>query len=426
MVDIRQDCYKMGSNVKYVLYLSGFLDMFGVSLVMPLILPHAQDIGVSPTLAGLLGSVYGGIKLVSSPVMGQWSDRVGRQFSLLVCLFISGCGYSILGLHSSLAVLFASRFVLGCFKHSQTITKAFLAEAGPDHERSALLGNFNSFSNIGFVVGPIIGGHLAEISFSLAAFAAGFIFMVNAALIWLALSPESSMKRPSHQTDAALMKADNVVRRKPVRDESNFSFGQMSKLFRDIDWEELWDLFLIKFLSGFSMIIFRGNFTFVLKEKFAASPKTIGYITSYSGAVATLSGFVIGKVTDRYNSTAQQILHVTILQVVTLLCLALSTSIYLIIFFLTILSFATSLSRVAGTTLTVSRSGNSTIGSIMGLNQSVMSVARMIAPFLAGVAQEFSVDGTSLLSVTAATFSVIVMLVRPQDPQYRHKSLYPQ
>ncbi|CAG5121067.1 unnamed protein product [Candidula unifasciata] len=352
--------------------------------------------------------------------MGQWSDRVGRHFSLFVCLFLSGCGYCILGLYSSLAVLFAGRFILGCFKHSQTITKAYLADIGADHERSALLGNFNSFSNIGFVVGPIIGGHLAEISFSLAAFAAGTVFIGNSVLIWWAVSHDPSAERTLHQTDIALKKEDNSVLPKLESDEVRS--GHVITLFKDIDWEELWDLFLIKFFSGFSMILFRGNFTLVLKEKFEAGPKTIGYITSYMGAVATLSGFLIGKVTDRYRSTAQLVLHVAILQAITLLCLALSTSVHLLFIYLTLLTFVTSLSRVAGTSLTVSRSGGNTkVGSVMGLNQSVMSVARMAAPFVAGIAQEFSVDGASLLSVTAATVSVIIMLLRPQDPQVRQK-----
>lgn len=53
------------------------------------------------------------------------------------------------------------------------------------------------------------------------------------------------------------------------------------------------------FSLGFSVIIYRVNFTLMLKQKFEASPKMIGYLTSYTGAVATLSGFLIGKITDR-------------------------------------------------------------------------------------------------------------------------------
>lgn len=55
----------------------------------------------------------------------------------------------------------------------------------------------------------------------------------------------------------------------------------------------------------------------------------------------------------------------------------------------------------------------------MGLSQSVMSVARMIAPFIAGVAQELSMDGAGYISITGVVTAVIIMLVRPQDPNIR-------
>lgn len=79
----------------------------------------------------------------------------------------------------------------------------------------------------------------------------------------------------------------------------------------------------------------------------------------------------------------------------------------------------TSIFRVAVTTLTISRVGSSKTASVMGLSQSVMSVARMIAPFIAGVAQELSMDGAGYISITGVVTAVIIMLVRPQDPNIR-------
>lgn len=52
-----------------------------------------------------------------------------------------------------------------------------------------------------------------------------------------------------------------------------------------------------------------------------------------------------------------------------------------------------------------------------------MAVARMIAPFIAGLAQEFSIDGASYISILAAAFSVILMLCRPQCPKLRKEKL---
>ncbi|CAL1544949.1 unnamed protein product [Lymnaea stagnalis] len=405
-------------NISYVLYLSGFLDFFGVSMVVPLILPQARELGASSTFAGILGSVYGGIQLLSSPVIGKWSDHVSRRFSLMVCLFISSLGYASLGIYSSLAVLFLGRFVSGCFKHSQTISKALIADIVANDRLSAVLGNFNSFSSIGFVIGPIVGGHLAESSggFMLVALVASSSFILNTGIIWWSIPKDTDLDL-DHQNKLDVIEDSHIL----INSDFDFSFKRFFKSFKEFDWTELWDLFLIKFLAGFSVIIYRTNFTLVLKEKFDASPKTVGYMTSYSGVVATLSGFVLGYITKRFSNQAQLFLTVTTLQVLTLMCLTMSTSVIQLVVFLTPLSLVTCVSRVSSTTLTISRCGSSSVGSVMGLSQSVMAVARMLAPFLAGVAQEFSVDGAEYISILAATASVVLMLWRPQNPSHRNK-----
>ncbi|XP_052088778.1 major facilitator superfamily domain-containing protein 9-like [Mytilus californianus] len=70
----------------FTLYLSGFLDLFGVSMIFPLLSTHVRDLGASSTLVGTIGSIYGGIQLLSSPLVGRWSDVSGRRFCLLWCL----------------------------------------------------------------------------------------------------------------------------------------------------------------------------------------------------------------------------------------------------------------------------------------------------------------------------------------------------
>ena len=71
--------------------------------------------------------------------------------------------YSLLGFSSS-SLLWAllSRALAGVFKHSQTFCKALLCDDGVTSgvARSAALARFNGASSVGFIVGPIIGGHL--------------------------------------------------------------------------------------------------------------------------------------------------------------------------------------------------------------------------------------------------------------------------
>lgn len=70
----------------------------------------------------------------------------------------------------------------GLFKHSQTISKAYLAEVIPPDKRASVYGQFNAVSSIGFIVGPTVGGHLAELSssgFFLVGLLSGSVFLAS-------------------------------------------------------------------------------------------------------------------------------------------------------------------------------------------------------------------------------------------------------
>ena len=85
----------------------------------------------------------------------------------------------ILREHSYLMYLFTLYIVLGLFKHSQGIARSYLADVYPKDQQSTVFGRFNSASSIGFIVGPAIGGHLADLKggFYVAATLTTAIFM---------------------------------------------------------------------------------------------------------------------------------------------------------------------------------------------------------------------------------------------------------
>ncbi|RUS79911.1 hypothetical protein EGW08_012325, partial [Elysia chlorotica] len=251
----------------------------------------------------------------------------------------------------------------GCFKHSQTISRAFLSDEGQSTPlaQATLLGNFNSFSAIGFIVGPVVGGHMAETEagFSLVACTAGLVFLLNAALVWCMVPPGPKGSHPPriHEegSEMQLTRSETALSMEKVgSEEINLNIRKVLRSFKDFNWPQLWDLLLMRFFAGFSIIIFRSNFTMVLKLKFKASPSTIGYMTSFSGIIAALSGFCIGALIKRYkNNNARLLLHATILQVASLACLTVAPSLSVLLLALVPLNLVTSVSRVGITILTV-------------------------------------------------------------------------
>ncbi|WAR09460.1 MFSD9-like protein [Mya arenaria] len=368
-------------NAIIVIYISGFLDLFGVSMILPLITSHARDLGASPTVSGILGSVYGALQLFTSPLVGQWSDVAGRRFALLVCLFMSAGGYSIFAMATSVSLMFIARLPLGIFKHSQNISKAYLADIITDSEQAAVIGNFNAVS----------------------------------ILVWLIVPTEKA----HHEMKKSL--ASSTSLKALQSDEINFNSKTFWQAAKDMNWKDLWDLYFIKFLLGASVIIYRSNFSLVLVQKFETSPITNGYIISFNGIVSAFVGLFTGYISSYYTSNAKLVLHLAIMQVFTMISLSVSPSLWLYTLFLVPLCFATTITRVAATKLMLERGNKKDIGILMGFQQSCMSVARMLAPLVAGISQEVTSSGPSIMGAGFSLAAVIIMCWRPQDPRERKK-----
>lgn len=56
---------------------------------------------------------------------------------------------------------------------------------------------------------------------------------------------------------------------------------QSRSFIHDIEWSIFWDVFLIRFFLSFSSLVYRSNFSLLIKENFGASPKVIGYLISF-------------------------------------------------------------------------------------------------------------------------------------------------
>nr|XP_022290434.1 LOW QUALITY PROTEIN: major facilitator superfamily domain-containing protein 9-like [Crassostrea virginica] len=382
-----------------------------VWLVGSSILKHAQlNAFLSP----------GGLHL--NLARGQWSDDVGRRFCLLFCLLASARGYFLMSFSTSLVLHLISRFPTefylyfpkGIFKHSQSVLRSYLAEVTPKVDQSGVLGTFNAASSMGFILGTIVGGRLAETSggFYKVALACTVIFILNAVLVWTVVTE----KTPCEFTSTKGTKSNDSIS-KPMAGEENFSVKQLIHSFRTFDWKNLWDLFLIKFCLGFSILLYRSNFSLTMNEKFEMSPSSIGNLTSYSGTIAALSGFLVGRISKLFKSDAQIVLCMAAFQALALFSLSFVNDIQLYVICFTPLSLFSTMLRVAATSLTIQRCGGKNVDEIMGMSQSVMSLARMLSPFISGVIMEVSVSGTALFGSFASCVAVIIMIFRSQEPK---------
>lgn len=318
-------------------YVVGFMDLFGVSMIIPLLSHHVKALGASPTVAGLVGSTYGILQLFSSTIVGSWSDVVGRRYSMLTCLLLSALGYGLLGMSTSIALFLLARIPVGLFKHSLSICRALLSDLVSEAERPLVMGHFNAASSVGFILGPVVGGYLTEHEggFYTSSFTCAAIFLLNTGLVWLlpwsdALTPQANANYNSSASKASCYVNDNHV----TSTQQNSSHGNNHTTASgaavtgsgapetnqrvwswDLDWGEvsllqpawrqlssvgskirtvassdMWDLFLVRLLMAIAIMLYYSNFSLAMEERFMLKPKATGYLISYSSTLGALAG----------------------------------------------------------------------------------------------------------------------------------------
>ncbi|XP_021490505.2 major facilitator superfamily domain-containing protein 9 isoform X1 [Meriones unguiculatus] len=413
------------------LYLVGFLDLFGVSMVVPLLNLHVKSLGVSPIVAGVVGSSYGVLQLFSSTFVGCWSDVVGRRPSLLVCVLLSALGYLLLGMSTNVFLFTLARVPVGVFKHTLSISRALLSDLVTEKARPRVLGHFNTASGVGFILGPVVGGYLTESDggFYVAALICCSVFLLNAGLVWLLPWKEANLGSPGNgrsleeehaivpiKSEGTLQGADHSPEAGRKRERRPWAdVTSALKDMKNLMVSALRDVFLVRLLMGVAVMLYYSNFVLALEERFGVRPKTTGYLISYTSALGALAGFAVGPVLRLYGHDSHRVLlHSSALTCLLLLLYSAASTVAVVVLSATLLSFSTTLGRTCVTDLQLSVGGAQASGSVIGVGQSVTAVGRILAPLLSGVAQEISPCGPPSLGAALALVAILIMsLNRP-------------
>ena len=162
-------------------------------------------------------------------------------------------------------------------------------------------------------------------------------------------------------------------------------------------WTNLWDVFLVRFFVGLGIMVYRNNFNMWLDYSFGIKPSVTGYLTSYTGLMGTLSGFGVGYIAIYYHNDNKLLFHTAIVQFLSIASMVFIFDVYSLAFCLAPLSLANAVARVASANVLLTRAKNVESGEILGLGASVLSFARMLAPVLGGIAQEFHESGPVIM-----------------------------
>jgi DHA1 family tetracycline resistance protein-like MFS transporter len=196
MTGRRVDAHALGT-----IFFTIFLDVLGFGLVIPFLGDEARvNFGSSALVGSLLSVSYSAAQFVSGPFWGRLSDRVGRRPVLLWSVTASAAGMLWLGLALAyshwLGWLFAARVFSGIASGNIGVASAAIADVTEPRERARAMGLIGVAFGVGFVIGPGLGGGLADIAINgrhgaMACFMAAGLSAVN--VLWVLLRLRESL-----------------------------------------------------------------------------------------------------------------------------------------------------------------------------------------------------------------------------------------
>lgn len=365
-------------------FVTVFIDMLGVGILIPVfpllvlpgpdnIIPDGWTIKEGFVLLGWLSASYPIAQFFAAPILGQLADSYGRKKILALSITGTMVGYLLfaIGLATkNIFLLFAARTLDGFTGGNISVAQAAIADVSDVKTRARNFGFIGMAFGLGFILGPYIGGKLADptvydwFSAQTPFYFTALLSFINVFLILIFL-PET----------LKIAKKLNINFKKPFH---NIAIAFSRPGIRSIA--------PTSFLFSAGFTFFTTFFAVVLARKFNFTPGNTGDYFAYLGLwIAAVQGGLTGIVAKKLKD--YQVLRVSLfISALSLLGYFLIPSgeykwLFLIPPFMSIGNSFTSaftaslLSRITPPNLQ---------GEALGVNSSVMALAQAIPAVLAG------------------------------------------
>ena len=146
-----------------VLFVTAFVDMVGLAMIVPLLPFYATDHGASAAVVGLLISAFSLAQLVVAPLWGRFSDSYGRRPAILAGLLVTAAAYLLFAAAGSVPALLLARIVQGLGGGTIAVVQAYVADVSPPEQRTRSLGWLSAVTSFGAVAGPAFGSAMVAL-----------------------------------------------------------------------------------------------------------------------------------------------------------------------------------------------------------------------------------------------------------------------
>ena len=418
--------YVLGREVRkipaklLVLMATAFIDMVGVLMIFPLLPFYVKQFGSTGInlfglhlgvgfITALIISSFTVAQLVSAPMWGRFSDRVGRKPTLLIALMASGIAYLIFGFADSLLLLFISRVVQGAGGGTVGVIQAYVADSTAPEDRARALGWLSATTNLGVALGPVLGSFAItlgkrdllpgpmtlEMGHAAPGIIAALLCFINIAFAarYLSESRDASEHAPVEGEK-------RLTSREAIWRVVSHSSQPSSRL--------IW-------IYAIAMGAYQGSFSVLalfLNARYQVTEQTIGYFFMYVGSISVFTRvLLLGRMVDWLGEAKLSRLGLLLLAA-GVLGMPLSRNLWMLGIAVALIPLGTAFTFPCVTALLSRVISPRERGLYMGMQQTYGGMARAIAPLFFG--WSFDMLGVSSPYFFASAFIVATIFLSPQ------------
>ena len=351
-----------------VLFVTAFVDMIGLTMVIPLLPYYATDFGAGATMIGVLISAFSIAQLAVAPSWGRFSDRYGRRPAILAGLLLTAVAYVLFAFAGSIVALLVSRLIQGTGGGTIGVVQAYVADVSKPKQRTKSLGWLSVVTSMGAVAGPAFGSAMISLGGRRApGLAAAALSVLVSIFAWRFLRESTELRQTTSHPAVSAQTSRGAILRVLTR-------------WREPAPRLIW-IYTIAIGAFYGTI---QTVPLLLSSRFSVTEANIGYFIMYLGGMGVVvRSLLLGRMVDRLGEARLSRLGIVILAL-GLASTGLATGYPMLAAGFTLMPIGTAFIFPCVTGLLSTVVASNERGLYMGVQHTFGGVSRVAFPILAG------------------------------------------
>ncbi len=369
-----------------------FINMLGFGIIVPLLPFYAKSFNAQPWQIGLIFGAYSVGAFFGEPFWGRLSDRYGRK-PLLISTIMGNClCYLALAFAPNIWVAFFIRLVGGLAAGNGAVVQGYIADVTPPEKRARQMSYQGAAWNVGLIIGPSVGGFFAHENMGPAGFRIPLFIASGLALL-------------------CVIAITLIIKESRVREEGiSHRPSRWAAIGEATSHPVIGRMMLLTFLVGFAFTGIESQFGLWSQARFGWGPRDIAICFAFTGATAFFfQTMVTGRLSERYGEGTMLAIGMGVTAIAAALqVVSVGGPMTIALMCVTAAAQSVAFPNVGAI---ISRTADPhRQGQILGLNNAMGALARMVGPTCAGLVVPVVRDGPFILGALVVAPAILLAL----------------